>query len=375
MNGRKKQQKKQVDFMLVLLVLGLSVFGVAMVFSASYYNALSKFGNPYKYLTEATIWALIGWAGFAFFSVFDYRYLKLFSWPLLLAGLLLLALIFSPLGLTINNATRWLDFRYFTVMPGEVIKFCLIVFVATFLADEPSRAQDFFRGVLPMLLLGFLCFGLIYKQPNLSTAGLVLLLVIGMLFVAGLPYIWVLTASAIGTGLAVLAVMTPAGKYQLERVESFWNPFLDAQKTGYQVAQSLLALGSGSVFGVGAGKSIQKTLYLPEPQNDFILAIIGEEFGFVGILLLMAAYIALIWRCCHIAVRARDYFGMMLASGITILLCLQVLLNIAVVSASFPPTGVTLPFVSLGGNATVIFLCMMGIMSNIAGQAEPSRLE
>lgn len=359
--------------MLVLLVLALSLFGVAMVFSASYYNALSKFGNPYKYLTEATTWVLIGWVGFAFFSVLDYHYLKLLAWPLICIGLVLLALIFTPLGLTLNNATRWLNFKYFTVMPGEVIKFCLIVFVATFLSEDPSRAQRLTKGVLPMLGLGGLCFVLIYKQPNLSTAGLVLLLVIGMLYVAGLPRIWVTIAAISGAALAVLAVVASGGEYRMQRVRGFLNPFLDPLDSGYQAAQSLLALGSGGVFGAGPGRSIQKTLYLPEPQNDFILAIIGEEIGFVGVLGLMLLYIALIWRCCHIAVRAKDFFGMMLASGITIILSLQVLMNIAVVTASFPPTGVTLPFISLGGNAMVVFLSMMGIMTNIAGQALPSK--
>lgn len=373
MSAKAAKQLKQGDFMLVLLVLALSLFGVAMVFSASYYNALSKFGNPYKYLTEATTWVLIGWVGFAFFSVLDYHYLKLLAWPLICVGLVLLALIFTPLGLTLNNATRWLNFKYFTVMPGEVIKFCLIVFVATFLSEDPSRAQRLTKGVLPMLGLGGLCFVLIYKQPNLSTAGLVLLLVIGMLYVAGLPRIWVTVAAISGAALAVLAVVAPGGEYRMQRVRGFLNPFLDPLDSGYQAAQSLLALGSGGVFGAGPGRSIQKTLYLPEPQNDFILAIIGEEIGFVGVLGLMLLYIALIWRCCHIAVRAKDFFGMMLASGITIILSLQVLMNIAVVTASFPPTGVTLPFISLGGNAMVVFLSMMGIMTNIAGQALPSK--
>ncbi len=288
-------------------------------------------------------------------------------------GLILLFLIFTPLGLTLNNATRWLDFKYFTVMPGEVIKFCLILFVATFLSEDPTRAQRFLPGVFPMLVLAGICFAAIYKQPNLSTAGLVLLLVLGMLFVAGLPGLWVMITAASGAVIAVLAVVAPGGVYRLQRVRGFLNPFLDPLGSGYQAAQSLLALGSGGVFGAGPGRSIQKTLYLPEPQNDFILAIIGEEIGFVGVLLLLCVYVALIWRCCHIAVRAKDFFGMMLASGITIILSVQVLMNIAVVTASFPPTGVTLPFISLGGNAMVIFLSMMGIMTNIAGQASPAR--
>lgn len=368
MTKKALKQIKEGDFLLVLLVLGLSIFGLVMVFSASYYNALSKFGNPYKYLIEDTVWVLLGWVCFAVFSFLDYHYLKKLAFPLLAVGVMLLALIFSPLGLTINNATRWLDFKYFTVMPGEVIKFCIIIFVAAFLSDDPSRVTKFFKGILPILLLGGLCFALIYKQPNLSTAGIVVLLIFGMLFVAGLPALWI-AVSALGmSAVAALSVLAPGGEYRLQRVMNFLDPFQDPLGSGYQVVQSLLALGSGGVFGVGLGQSIQKTLYLPEPQNDFILSIIGEEIGFVGILFLMAAYLGLIWRCCYVALQAKDYYGMLLASGITILLTLQVVMNIAVVTAFFPPTGVILPFVSLGGNAVVIFLSMMGIMTNISRQ-------
>ncbi|NCB41189.1 MAG: putative lipid II flippase FtsW [Clostridia bacterium] len=368
MTEKVLKQFKEGDFILILLVLGLSIFGIVMVFSASYYNALSKFGNPYKYLIEDTMWVLMGWLAFAFFAFLDYHYLKKVALPLLLAGLVLLALIFSPLGLTINNATRWLDFKYFTVMPGEVIKFCLIIFVASFLSKDPSLATRFTKGILPVLLLGALCFGLIYKQPNLSTAGIVVLLILGMLFVAGLPVLWIVISFLGSLGVGALAILAPGGEYRLARVLTFLDPFKDPLGSGYQVVQSLLALGSGGVFGVGLGQSIQKTLYLPEPQNDFILSIIGEEIGLVGILLLMAAYLFLIWRCCYVALRAKDYFGMLLASGITILLTLQVIMNIAVVTASFPPTGVILPFVSSGGNAVIILLAMMGIMANISRQ-------
>lgn len=366
MKEKTLKQFKEGDFALILLVLGLSIFGVVMVFSASYYSALSKFGNPYKYLIEDIIWVSIGWISFTVFAFIDYHYWKKFAFPLLAVGLVLLALIFSPLGLTINNATRWLDFKYFTVMPGEIIKFCLIVFVAAFLSKDPSLATKFFKGILPILLLGGVCFSLIYKQPNLSTAGIVVLLILGMLFVAGLPGYWIAISFIGASALAALSIFAPNGEYRLQRVLTFVNPFEDSLGAGYQVVQSLLALGSGGVFGVGLGQSIQKTLYLPEPQNDFILSIIGEEIGYVGILCLMAAYLMLIWRCCHVALRAKDYYGMLLASGITILLTLQVVMNIAVVTASFPPTGVILPFVSLGGNAVVIFLSMMGIMTNIS---------
>jgi len=170
----------------------------------------------------------------------------------------------------------------------------------------------------------------------------------------------------IGAAAMAILIFSDEDGYRLKRVTSFLDPFADPLDTGFQVVQSLLALGSGGFFGVGLGKSIQKNLYLPEPQNDFILAIIGEELGYFGILLLMLAYIVLIWRGFHIAINAKDMFGSLLASGITIMIALQVLMNVAVVTSSMPPTGVTLPFVSYGGNALWLFMGSVGILLNIS---------
>ncbi len=186
------------------------------------------------------------------------------------------------------------------------------------------------------------------------------------MFVAGLELKWLGFAVIAGGAAGVFLVFSDSDGYRLARAVSFLKPFADPLGDGYQVCQSLLALGSGGLLGVGLGKSIQKNLYLPEPQNDFIIAIIGEELGFVGILILMAAYMVLIWRCIHVCINAPDRFSMLLASGITAMLAIQVILNIAVVTSSMPPTGVILPFVSYGGNALLIFTGAMGIMLNIS---------
>ena len=364
------------DFLMAVLVLALTLFGLVMVFSSSYYQALSKTGDPYKFLKEAAMWTGLGWMVFLIVSNIDYHYFKLAGWPAIVVGFILLFLIFTPLGKTINNATRWLDFKFFTVMPGEVMKTCIILFYPMYLAQDPERIKlnRFKDGLLPMGAIAFAAFFLIYKQPNLSTAGLVVLIVAGMLFVAGLNKTLVVGAVAAGVAGFLLIINLPQGKYMLERVETFFDPFKDALGSGYQVVQGLLALGSGGIFGVGIGKSVQKTLYLPEPQNDFILAIIGEELGYVGVLVLMMVYLLLIWRCFKICVGIKDYYGMMLATGITLHLALQVILNIAVVSASFPPTGVILPFVSQGGNASILFLMEMGILFNISRHTEDAKL-
>ena len=189
----------------------------------------------------------------------------------------MLVLIFTPLGKTINNATRWLDFKVFTVMPGEVIKTCLVLFLAWFLSTDPKRVRSF-KGLAMVGILSGTIFLLIYLQPNLSTAGTVMLLVLGILIFAGLPKILIL--GGLGAGAAAFAgIMILRGGYMLDRVKIVLDPWEDALGEGYQVVQSLLALGSGGVLGRGLGQSIQKTLYLPEPENDFIIAIIGEELG------------------------------------------------------------------------------------------------
>jgi cell division protein FtsW len=371
---KTKKRYKESDFPLLVLTLVLSIFGIVMAFSASYYSALSKFGNPYRFLRDNMMWFILGWAALIFFSYFDYHRLRYVSLIALAAGLVLLMLIFTPMGITLNNATRWLDFKLFTVMPGEVIKFSLILFVAAFYSVDGNRIRTF-RGIWPVALVTLVVILLIYKQPNLSTAGIIGLMVVGMMFVAGLSKVIFLGGLLAGADMFVVAIMLPQGQYMMQRVQTAMDPFADPLGSGYQVVQSLLAQGSGGITGVGLGQSMQKTLYLPEPQNDFILAIIGEELGLAGVIVLMLLFLLLIWRCCKVAVRAQDSFGMLLASGVAILLALQVILNIAVVSASFFPTGVFLPFISQGGNATLIFLSLMGIVINVSRQRDDAPFE
>jgi cell division protein FtsW len=250
-----------------------------------------------------------------------------------------------------------------------VAKIAAIIFVSWYLSRYPKIIRSFTKGVLPMLLLIIVYFVLIILQPNLSTAITISGIIVGIMFVAGLNLIYLFITIGLGTVGITGLILTDEGGYRLKRLTSFLDPFQDPLGDGYQVIQSLLALGSGGIFGVGLGKSIQKTLYLPEPQNDFIFAIIGEELGFVGVLILIACYIVLIWRGIHIAINAADMFGTLLASGITIMLAIQVILNIAVVTSSMPPTGITLPFISYGGNALMLFMGSAGILLNISRHA------
>ena len=206
---------------------------------------------------------------------------------------------------------------------------------------------------------------LIMKQPNLSTAITVCGIIVSMMLVAGMK--WRYCIGAVGAGaLGIVAILVMKSGHWYSRLTSFTDPFADPLGDGYQVVQSLLALGSGGLFGVGLGKSVQKNLYLPEPQNDFIAAIIGEELGFVGLMLLLVVYCLFIWRGVHIAINAPDQFGMLLASGIVLMVAIQVILNIAVVTSSMPATGINLPFISYGGNGLLMFMFSVGVLINIS---------
>lgn len=363
---RTKLKLKSGDFWLMLFTLMLVLFGLIMVFSASYYSSISQDGNPYSYLVRHGAWVVFGLVAMAFGALFDYRKYKKWAIPILIVSVILLVLVLTPLGQTTNGATRWIKVGPVTIMPGEIAKIAAIIFVAWFLSEDASRIKSLKRGILPLLGIIAVYGALIVKQPNLSTAITVCGIIIAMMLVAGLKWRYVATAGGIGVVGILSIVIFMKDTYWYNRLTSFTDPFQDALGDGYQAVQSLLALGSGGLFGVGLGKSVQKNLYLPEPQNDFILAIIGEELGYIGVLLLIALYCLFIWRGIHIALNAPDQFGLLLASGIVLMVAIQVILNIAVVTSSMPPTGINLPFISYGGNALLIFMFSAGVLLNIS---------
>ena len=369
--GRKpaKKRKKRMgsaDFALVALTCALVIFGVIMVFSASYYWSIDKVGNPYNFLIKDLFWAGTGFFIMIVTTALDYHVYKKWA-PWLMGGGLLLLVAVLFIGATINNAQRWIMIGPITIMPGEICKICVIIFTAWFLCRDASRVNNFTKGILPLLALAGVCGLLIMKQPNMSTAITVVGIIFAMMFVAGLHLRYVGAMFILGVS-GILMLIIKGGGYRMQRLVSFLDPFADPLGDGYQVCQGLLALGSGGLRGLGLGKSIQKNLYLPEPQNDFILAIIGEELGYVGVLVLMLVYLILIYRGIRIVLQAPDRFGMLLGSGIVMMIGIQVLLNVAVVTSSMPPTGITLPFVSYGGNALWLFMGSMGILLNISRQ-------
>ncbi|MDO5441348.1 MAG: putative peptidoglycan glycosyltransferase FtsW [Bacillota bacterium] len=361
----------QMDYTLVITALILSLLGIVLAFSASYYYSISKFGNPYHLLIDNITWYLISWGVMIFLANFDYHALRHFAVLAIGVGLVLLTMLIvlrgTPLVKTINNASRWLNFGI-SVMPGELIKPALILFFASWFSAQPNAMKDTKSVLMCFGLLGVI-FLLIYKQPNLSTAVIVVSIGAVLMLLAGLSK-WFLVG---GVGAAFLGSFYLAfidKGYMHTRFMTAFDPWADALGDGYQVVQGLLAFGSGGMFGKGLGQSIQKTLYLPEPQSDFILPIIGEEIGLVGILGILILYAILIGRIMSIALRAKDTFGCYLAAGTGAMLAINIILNILVVTASFPPTGVFLPFMSQGGNATLVIMALLGIVLNVSRQAK-----
>lgn len=362
---KKIKYSKSCDFSVLILVTILVIFSVIMVFSASYYKSLNETGSPYSCLKKQMFFVTTGFVLMYLCSYLDYHvWRRLSIFVLALSFLLLIAVI--PLGTTAGGATRWIRIGPLSIMPGELAKPAFIIFTAAYLSADMSRARNFLKGILPMVLIAVVAAALIIKQPNLSTAITIVCILLGMFFLAGLSWKWI--GLVIAAGVSGLFAISRLGNYMTKRLLSFTHPFEDAAGDGFQAVQSLLALGTGGIRGLGLGKSVQKNLYLPEPQNDFILAIIGEELGFLGVLALMILFLILVWRGMEIAMRAKDNFGMLLAGGISLMIGIQVVLNVAVVTSSMPPTGIALPFISYGGNATWIFMACAGILLNISRQ-------
>ena len=365
--GNVISQLKEVDFFMLTVTLILAFYGLVMVFSASYYFSISESGNPFYYLIRDGIWVVLGMALMCFGALVDYR--KYNNGTLIMGALLicfiLLILVLTPLGSSANDATRWIKLGPITIMPGEIAKMGMIFFIAWFFGNEPKKIENLTRGVFPVLFVMIAFAALIVKQPNLSTAITLCGIVVVMLLVAGMKWSYVFGVGIVGV-IGILALIFIKGGYWMERFTTFTHPFDYEATSGYQIVQGLQALGSGGLFGVGLGKSVTKSLYLPYPHNDFILAIIGEETGFIGILALLVLYSLFIWRGARIALRCPDQFGLLLASGAVLMVAIQVILNIAVVTSSMPATGVNLPFVSYGGNALMIFMFMSGIVLNIS---------
>ncbi|MFZ5975483.1 MAG: putative lipid II flippase FtsW [Bacillota bacterium] len=365
-----KEKTKNIDFSIFILTLILVCFGLVMVFSASYYYAKQQFDDSEYFFSKQVIGALVGLAGMIFFTFFDYRRLKKLYVAGIVISVVLLAVVLIPgIGRTLNGSSRWFYVAGFSVQPSEIAKFAMILFIAAFISKKPQRMQSFVKGILPILLTaGVLC-ALILKQPNFSMVLTIAALTFVLLIAGGMRLRHgVLLGGAGVAGAVALTVMEP---YRLQRLLTFLDPWADPSDSGYQLIQSLYAIGSGGLFGNGLGQSRQKYLFLPYRESDFIFAIIVEELGFIGAIVVIALFFLLVYRGIRVALSCPDVFGSLMAAGISGLLAIQVLINICVVTGSIPPTGISLPFFSAGSSSLVIFMCAMGILLNISKSCLP----
>ena len=367
----KPKKLPKADLWIVLIVSALAIFGTIMVFSASYYYAIEDYGSPYYYLKRHIVWIIGGFICMAVCSMIDYHFwIKLWV-PFYIVGLLLLIAVKIPgIGTETYGAVRWIYIGPISLMPGEISKVPLLFALTGLYAKYKDNAKEFVKGIIPAAALTGAYALLIMLQPNMSTAFTLIFMMLGIMLIAGCR-VWHLALSTSLAGAAGLAfIFMDKTGYRYNRYLSFLDPFADRLGAGWNAVQSLLAIGSGGLLGKGIGNSVQKNLYLPMPQNDFILAVIGEELGFVGVFLLMVVYMILLWRGSLVALKAKDFTGLLLAGGIVTLIGVQTLIHFAVVTSSMPPTGITLPFISYGGNATLIFMSLAGILLNISKQSK-----
>lgn len=349
---------------LPILVVLVAAFGVLMVYSASYYAAEKQFGDAFYFMKKQLVGFILGIVAMLAAGFFPYRSLKKLKWPALIVSLALLAAVFIP-GLGVENygATRWIGLGPITIQPSEIAKFGFIIFAAAYASENPERMKKF-TGMLPVLAAGGGICLLIIAEPNMSVTMVVGILMVAMLFLSGVKIRhFLIILLPIALAVPVLIVMEP---YRLQRLYAFLDPWSSPQGEGYQLIQSLYALGNGSWLGTGLFKSMQKYRYLPFAESDFILAVIGEEFGYVGIILLFLVFGAIVFCGIRTAARCKDMFGFLTASGITAVYAIQVVINALVVSGSIPPTGLPLPLVSSGNTSLIITMAAMGVLYNIS---------
>lgn len=356
---------KKVDLLLLITIIIISLFGILMIYSASYVWAEYKFNDPFKFVKHQGLFFIIGIILMIQISKIPFRFYFEKANPILIISLILLILVIIPgIGTVRNGSRSWFGIGSFGIQPSEFTKLSLIIFTSKYLTKNEKNLKYIKKGVLPILSIVILAFGLIMLQPDFGTGMIILVSIIGLLFVSGVNFKFFIRLGMIGVvGIVVLILVAP---YRLERILSFLNPWSDPLGSGFQIIQSLYAIGPGGLFGQGFLNSRQKHFYLPEPQTDFIFSIISEEFGFLGILIVASLFLIIIIRGFQIAKKSEDKFSKYLAFGITFGLAFQALLNLMVVVGLIPVTGVTLPFLSYGGSSLLITLASMGILLNIS---------
>lgn len=360
-----REKRHAPDYLLLATVVALVCVGVLMVFSASTSISHSRFGHEWYYIRRQIVFAILGAITLYVASRVNYWKLQQLAKLGLLISVVLLLLVFVPqLAMSSHGATRWIMLGPIPLQPSEVAKVALVLWAADVLARKGDSIKSFTKGALPILMMTTALCLLILLQPDLGTAAAIAAIAGFMLFAAGMPWSQILTLGALAGGALAGAIMI--APYRLQRVISFMDPWKDPSDTGYQIIQSLYAIGPGGIFGRGIGKSIQKQFFLPEPHNDFIFSVLAEELGFLGGALIIALFILLAIRGMRIAMRAPDRFSSLLATGITAMIVSQAIVNIAVVTGSMPVTGIPLPLVSSGGSSLLIVMGALGMLTNVS---------
>lgn len=362
-------KKAAPDFLLILTTLVLLSIGLIMIYSASAVGASYKFDDAFYFAKRQLLFAGIGVA--AMFAMMNVNYLTWRTWSkigMLICFVLLIAVLIPGIGKVAGGARSWIGVGAFSLQPSEFTKLALIAFLAKFLSEHQKQITSLRKGLIPSLTFVFLAFGMIMLQPDLGTGAVLVGTCLTMIFIAGAQIKHFVYMGLLGlVGLAALIISAP---YRIKRITSFLNPWDEPQGSGFQIIQSLFAIGPGGLFGFGLGESRQKYQYLPEPHTDFIFAIVSEELGFIGATFVLLLFFLLLWRGIRIALGAPDLYGSLLAVGIIGMIAIQVMINIAVVTGLMPVTGITLPFLSYGGSSLTLMLIGVGVVLNISRYAK-----
>ena len=356
---------KKTTLFLTIGVILISLFGIIMIYSASNIWSEYKYGDSLKYVKNQLLFFIIGLFLMISISKLNYKWYYKNANKIFFTCLILLILVLIPgIGSVRNGSRSWFGIGPFGIQPSEATKIGLIIFVSKYLSNNEHLISNIKKGVLPVLILTLLVFFIIMLQPDFGTGTIIVMSIVGLLFVSGASIKFFIRIGLLGVGLIVGLII--AAPYRLARILSFLDPWKDPLGSGFQIIQSLYAIGPAGLFGMGFGNSIQKHFYLPEPQTDFIFSIISEEFGIMGIIFVVTIFLCLIFTCFKICFNTDNLFAKYLSFGITFQFSFQTLLNLMVVVGLIPVTGVTLPFLSYGGSSLLISMISMGIILNIS---------
>jgi cell division protein FtsW len=360
---------KRYDRPFLIIVATLVIFGFLSLFSASM-GITAKDGNDFYGHIFRQVSLGLGFGGMLFFVGVrtPYKFWRRIALPIFIFGLIITALVFEPhVGFEHGGARRWLNFGFLFFQPSEFLKFGVIVYLASWIATRREDIRSVYYGLVPFLLIVGLAGGLLIAQPDIGTLGVVAFTALFMYIVGGAPRWHIATVILLGISLVTMLIILEP--YRMERFTVFLNPGSDLRDTGYQLHQSVIAIGSGGIFGRGFGQSVQKFEYLPEPTTDSIFSVVAEEWGFVGAVALVILFLVFLWRGLRIAKEAPDVFGRLMAYGIVILIVVQAFAHIGALSGMIPLTGLPLIFVSKGGSSLAISLFQIGVMLNISKQS------